>query len=281
MGLAIENCLFVEEFKKAQERIFSAEKLASIGGMAEGIAHQLVNRLNHFSLNAELIEHKIERFLGKEVSEVENIANIRTVFNDLSKIACTQTENVRHTHDMLKGILNYATIEVKEQDFCIFALEDIINPALELLKIKHNVNEFPLKIETGGDDGKIYGVKPQLMESLYNVLDNAYEALKEREALAKANGENYTPKIVLRKSVKNGMKVLEVVDNGIGIKDESKGKIFAPFFSTKSTNKSGSGIGMYIVKRMIEEIHKGKISLESEYGTGTAVRIELPGSNER
>ncbi len=69
---------------------------------------------------------------------------------------------------------------------------------------------------------------------------------------------------------------IEISDNGMGMKPEDKNKIFAPFFTTKSSYKSGTGIGMYVVKRMVEENHKGKISFSSEYGEGTKFSIELP-----
>ena len=75
---------------------------------------------------------------------------------------------------------------------------------------------------------------------------------------------------------KTNKTIIKIADNGIGIKEDDTGKIFIPFFTTKSSSKSGTGIGMYIVKRIVEENHKGKIWFESKHMLGTDIIIELP-----
>ncbi|MCM8774499.1 MAG: ATP-binding protein, partial [Candidatus Omnitrophica bacterium] len=129
----------------------------------------------------------------------------------------------------------------------------------------------------------LYGIKVQITEVLYNLLDNAYEAIEAKyEGLKEEEKANYKGKI---KIIVNGQirgVIIEIRDNGIGIKGEDKLKIFAPFFTTKSSYKplskikSGTGIGMYVAKRLIEESHKGRIWFESEYNKGTTFYIELP-----
>jgi signal transduction histidine kinase len=86
----------------------------------------------------------------------------------------------------------------------------------------------------------------------------------------------FKPEIIVR--LRHGVKtdLIEIKDNGVGIKDEDKLKIFGAFFTTKPSSKSGSGIGVYVVKRMIEENHKGKIWFKSQYLQGTSFFIELP-----
>jgi signal transduction histidine kinase len=69
---------------------------------------------------------------------------------------------------------------------------------------------------------------------------------------------------------------IEISDNGIGVNEEDKHRIFAPFFTTKSSYKSGTGIGMYVVQRMVEENHGGKVWFDSSYMKGTKFFIELP-----
>jgi signal transduction histidine kinase len=269
LAITIENCEYLEEAKKTQERLFTAEKLASIGGMAEGIAHQIMNRLNQFLLNSQALGVKLDKFRKDD--------NKEEFVKELTNISNAQLKNVSRTTDMVKGILNYSTIEVDERSFSTFPIEEIINPSLELLKIKHNINEFPLKLEFKSD-GKIYGIKAQLMEAFYNILDNAYESTKEKRELLKDQNQVYRPEINLRikeNQVANYIS-FEIEDNGIGIKEENKGKVFAPFFTTKSSDKSGSGIGCYIVKRIIEENHKGRIWFNSEYLIGSTFFIEIP-----
>ena len=141
-----------------------------------------------------------------------------------------------------------------------------------MLKVKHELESFPLEVSIASTD-IIYGVKSQLMESMFNILDNAFEAIQDRKDQLK---EMIDPKIRLTVTQHPDSTFIEVTDNGIGIKEEDKHKIFAPFFTTKSSYKSGTGIGMYVVKRMVEENHKGKIWFASEHGVGTTFYIKLP-----
>jgi signal transduction histidine kinase len=146
-----------------------------------------------------------------------------------------------------------------------------------MLKIKHEISEFPLELDLGNDD-ITYGIQPQITESLYNLIDNSYEATDENRRY-RLNGEEkqtYKPKIKLKVIQHQDHTLIIVSDNGAGIKEEDKQKIFAPFFTTKSSYKSGTGIGIYTVKRMIEEIHNGQIWFESEYLKGTTFYIKLP-----
>ncbi len=283
-SLAIENCLFFEEFRKAQNRIFEAEKLASIGGMAEGVAHQIKNRLNHFSVISGELKLELTEFVER-YPELANDERLKEVCSYVFTLADSLLENVKRTNDVVQGILNYARTSAKETYFSYFSLREVIQLSLDLLKVKHRISVFPLeqRIEDGD---MIYGIKAQVMESIYNILDNAYEATQEKREILASEHQSYTPQIVITSRENSLWYIIEISDNGIGIKDEDKPKIFAPFFTTKSSyrpvstdtgaGKSGTGIGMYVVRRMIEENHKGKIWFESEYMKGTTFYIKLP-----
>ena len=69
---------------------------------------------------------------------------------------------------------------------------------------------------------------------------------------------------------------ISVLDNGIGVKDEDQNKLFTPFFTTKLSSRKGTGLGLYVIQKIIEENHKGKVAISSEYMTGTLVSIHLP-----
>ena len=121
------------------------------------------------------------------------------------------------------------------------------------------------------------------MEVMYNLLDNGYEAAVQRTYLmSEEEKKAYKPQLILDVKEDESAYHIEISDNGIGIKEHDRLKIFAPFFTTKSSYKnisagaSGTGIGMYVVKRLIEENHGGKIWFESEYLKGTTFLIELP-----
>ncbi len=276
-SLAMENCLFFDEYKQAQEKIFTAEKLASIGGLAEGVAHQIRNRLNQFSMISGELKYEIKDFKDKNKTLINGNEKLRGTFQYLEELAQSLRNNVDKTNDVVKGILDYAKIEAHHRMFEIFNFKEIVDLSYDLLKVKHHfcdkfaiINKFSL-------EDNIFGVKSQMMEVVYNLIDNAFEAIDEKaSALSKDELLKFIPKIEISLDKKEKTNVIKVSDNGIGIKEENISKIFVPFFTTKASCKSGTGIGMYIVKRMIVENHKGKIWLETTYMHGTDVIIELP-----
>jgi signal transduction histidine kinase len=275
-SLAIENCLFFDEFKHTQEKIFAAEKLASVGGLADGIAHQINNRLNQFSMISAELKFEIEDFKKDNTALLENSKNLNETFSYITDLSQSLEENIKRTDAVIKGILNYARSD-KSGCASEFSLKEVFDLAMELLKLKHKLHkDFKLDLNFKNDD-KIYGIRSQIIESVYNVLDNAYEAsIDKMESLKEEEKQKYVPHIKVDLKYCDEKAVFSIKDNGIGIKEENKVKIFAPFFTTKSSYKSGTGIGLYIVKRMIEENNNGRLSFESKYGQGAKIIFELP-----
>ncbi|MDP3042320.1 MAG: ATP-binding protein [Candidatus Omnitrophota bacterium] len=275
-ALAIENCIFFEESKDAQQRMFAAEKLASIGGMADGLAHQIKNRLNLFSLAGGELKLEIKSFLEKHDPLIKSNPELDTTFKYLHELGTSIMDNVKRTDGIIKGILDFAKVEKKENFFTVFSFKETVELSSVLLMLKHEAASLPLNVKIDSQD-TIYGVKSQLTEVIYNLLDNACEAIKEKKIQLNAKDlESFSPAIELSLAHTPDRQIIKISDNGMGIKEEDKLKIFAPFFTTKSSYKSGSGIGVYVVKRIIEENHKGKIRFSSTYMEGTSFTIELP-----
>ena len=277
-SLAIENCLFLDESKRQQERIFAAEKLASIGGMADGVAHQMRNKLNIFSVVAGTQQFGLEDLLTDHSEYLSAHGDAKALLEELLTGTKAIQDTVKKTADMINGILNFSKSDEKSKMFSEFSLRKVVESATEVIKTKHQIADFNLLQADYGQNENIYGVETQIRECVYNLLDNAYEAIREKiDYHLKGNDrEVFVPKITLKLNKKTDKDMLEFVDNGIGIKEEHKRKIFSPFFTTKPSVQSGTGIGMYVVKRMIEENHHGKIRFESQYGQGTRVVIDLP-----
>ncbi len=278
-AMAIENCLFIDERKKTQERLFQAEKLAFIGGMAEGVAHQIRNRLNHFSLGSRQIQHEITDFQEKHSDIMKMNPSIMQTFESLDEISESIIDNVIRTNAVIQGILNYTLADDKRNYFSELPFKDVVEGAIDLAKIKHGIEEFPIRTEIE-PDAMIYGVMTQLMESTYNLIDNSYEAIEEKRNNLKGAEErkSYDPLILIRLTMEQDGALIEISDNGIGISADDNKKIFAPYFTTKSSFKSqsGSGIGLYVVHRIVEENHKGKMWFTSEYMKGASFYIKLP-----
>ena len=285
-ALAIANCNFLKETNNQQKRLFEAEKLASIGGMADGLAHQIKNRLNNFSLIGGELEYEIKGFKEKYPDIVDKDADVKNMVNYIEEMSASIMNNVSKTNNILKGILSFAKTNEQDKFFAVFSFKEIVNQSIDLIKIKHHKTNISFSCEIPERDG-IYGVRVQVQEAIFNCIDNAYEAILEKIDCIKnpllhemkipdIAIDNYKPQIFIRLRFIDKKAKITIQDNGIGIKEEDKGKVFSAFFTTKASSKSGSGIGSYVVKRMIVENHKGSIEFKSKYGYGTTFIITLP-----
>ena len=124
--------------------------------------------------------------------------------------------------------------------------------------------------------GSIYGVRPRLLDIVQNIFSNSYKAIgKKIDELSGEEKENYKPAIRARLEITNDKYIITITDNGIGMPEETIKEMFKPFGSA-SVTYARTGIGLYIIRRMVENIHGGAIRCESEYMKGTAIYIELP-----
>ena len=279
ISLAIDNCMFLESNKINREREFQAEKLAFIGGMAEGVAHRIKNRLNHFSLATAGIKIELDNFTKENSEAVQNSENLAKMIKAIREIGDSLIDNVIRTDQVIQGIINYAQAEETGNFFSKIFFDEIVKGAKDLARIKHEIDKFPLEI-TIDSSNIITGIKPQLIECLYNLLDNSLDAIDEMiryRQKEKIEGV-FVPSIKIKLAHTETSHLIEVTDNGIGIRDEEKNKIFAPYFTTKTSFKSKafSGFGLFIVKRMIEENHKGRLWFNSEHLKFSSFFIELP-----
>lgn len=171
----------------------------------------------------------------------------------------------------------------------------MINSSLELVEMKHSQDKVEGKrpaVEIGCQIDKglpmVFGSDAQIRDCIFNLVDNSFDAVYEKSDKIRVNNptlnwpknQPYSPRIELKAFVKDNHLVIGITDNGIGVEEENKRRIFAGYFSTKPTGlqgyaKGGHGVGLFVVKRFILA-HKGKISFTSQYGQGTTFTIELP-----
>lgn len=288
-ALAVENCVFLEKSQKQQKRLFEADKLASIGGMADGMAHQIRNRLNSFGLAAELLSYDVQDFSEGHKDFIAQHSDINGMVKNMNELIHSINENVKKTNTILTGILNFAKPKGSVTEKETFRLREIIEPSMMLVQVKHHKEKVPIVLDISDDD-KIYGIKYQIQEVCFNCIDNAFEAIMEKEQHIQNplfddvdKSKPFVPEIrvSLKYFIERNKYQIIIKDNGIGIKPENRAKVFSAFFTTKPSSKSGSGIGSYVARRMIVEAHNGDISFESEYGEGTTFTITLPLSSKR
>jgi len=239
----------VTKVKQLEEEIKRNERLAALGVMAAGLAHEIKNPLVTIKTFADLFPEK---------------------YNDLEfreTYAKILNEEVNRINNLVEQVLLFAKPQILRIEN--INLIELLNSTISLLSFQFSdrpvkiIKNFPEK------DVIIKGDREKLKEVFINILVNSYEALE--------NKNDGIIDITLAENNKN-VEVI-ITDNGCGIKKEIMDKIFDPFFTTK---QKGTGLGLSIVLRIIEE-HKGKIRIESDFNLGTKVFIEIPkieGKNE-
>jgi len=267
-ALAIENAQFYEDVKRTQEQLFQAEKMATIGTMADGLSHQLNNRFHALGFIAADALDSIKLKSQAQMSE-----EIKYLVEDLEHSLSRILDNVKQGGEIVQGLLKYT--RKGEVGFSEVDLNQLVDSALEMAQYKIKLEQFTFTKDFSGSIPKILGNFTQLQEVFFNLFDNGYDALMQKKAEWQA--PDYKPEIrVSAQPIDNGQLKILVRDNGIGVKDEDKEKLFTPFFTTKLSSKKGTGLGLYVIQKIIEENHSGSVKIESKYGQGTMITIVLP-----
>ncbi len=238
------------DLKETQEQLQSAEKLASIGQLAAGVAHEINNPLGTILLYTSLIKKEIK-------DRIDNPQSIE----DLDLIA----EETNRCKNIVANLLNFARQgRLKISDVDIF---EIVNTILKSVMLKPEFKGISFSIARDTENTVIPGDEDQLKQVLLNVINNACEAMDERPV----------KKISIRFSKEDKYFITEIKDTGGGIPKENMSKLFTPFFTTKKIGK-GTGLGLAITYGIIK-MHKGDIKAVSMVGEGTTFFIRLPLSN--
>ena len=174
--------------------------------------------------------------------------------------------------EVVKGILKYT--RKGEEGFSGLTLDQIIDGTLEMVQYKIKLPEIDIVRGYPKDTPKLRGNLVQLQEVFFNFIDNAYDSIVERRTMLQETG--YRGRITVSAQAKENNLEIVIEDNGMGIKDDCVKKIFTPFFTTKTSSRKGTGLGLYVIRRIIVDIHKGKINFESAYKVGTRFIVELP-----
>ncbi len=235
------------ERDKAERAARQSDRLAAVGQMAAGIGHEINNPLMNIMSLARLVE--------TSVGENEKVELIKSDLHTL------QEEGERCAR-IVQGILKFA--RASEPRYEQFMLDVLLEDTVELLR--HRADSEQIKFEIDLVKGlSIQGDPNQLQQVLVNIILNAIHASSE--------GGVINVSLV----AENDFAVIRVSDQGEGIEDKDMSHIFNPFFSTKPEGE-GTGLGLSVSYGIIKK-HDGEISLESEVGQGTCVRIRLPFGN--
>jgi len=266
-GLAIENAQFYEKMKETHFQLLKAEKMATVGTMADGLSHQINNRLHAMGFIAgdaiDTIKLRKKKKLSPDMKKF-----LDGIEHSLKRIE----DNVKRGGEIVEGLLKYT--RKGSEGFEAIDLSDLLDASFEMAQFKIKVSEMNVVRSFNGSIPKIKGNFTQLQEVFFNIIDNAYDAMMQRKA--ELREPNFKAQLVI--SAKQMDQKLEILiqDNGMGVKPENLEKLFTPFFTTKLSSKKGTGLGLYVIRQVIEENHGGKVWFDSQYQKGSQTRILLP-----
>jgi signal transduction histidine kinase len=262
----------LQELKTTQAQLIQSEKMASLGELTAGIAHEIQNPLNfvnNFSeVTAELIE-EMEEELNKGDKE-EAIAIAADIKQNLEKIM----HHGKRADGIVKGMLQHsrASSNVKEPTDINKLADEYLRLAYHGLRAKDK--SFNADLITHFAEGlpEANLVPQDIGRVLLNLFNNAFYAVKEKQRI---NGTEFKPKVEVTTLLKGKSLEVLVKDNGTGIPDEIKEKILQPFFTTKPTGE-GTGLGLSLSYDIVVKAHSGKIDIKSKPGEGSEFKISLP-----
>ncbi|AVR45400.1 hypothetical protein C7S20_09015 [Christiangramia fulva] len=283
VGVAMQNAEAYEklqaalaDLKSAQTQLVQQEKLASLGQLAAGIAHEIKNPLNfvnNFSeLNVELIDEAFEE-LQKSPSD-KNISEAVEILNDVKSNLVKILQHGNRADSIVKSMLQHSrggSGKIERVEFNEL-IREYVNLAFHGMRAGKKVINVSIDLQLDENIGKVPLISEDFSRVILNLCNNAFDAMFEK-LHAKQKTSEYSPKLTIRSYEKNRKVYLEIEDNGPGIPEDLKDKIFQPFFTTKK-GTDGTGLGLSITNDIIEA-HGGSLAIDSR-DSATIFKIEIP-----
>ncbi len=198
---------------------------------------------------------------------------VKEMLVDIEHALSRIQENVSQGGEIVRGLLKYS--RKSDEEFSGVELDQLVDEAVTMAQFKIKTGEMSIIRDFEPGLPQLYGNFTQLQEVFFNMIDNAYDAMMQRKTDLKEEG--FKPTITIKaERARHGSMRIVLEDNGMGIRAEDQEKVFTPFFTTKLSSKKGTGLGLYVIQKLIEENHKGKVFYKSEFGKGTRIYITLP-----
>jgi len=259
------------ELKSTQSQLIQAEKMASLGELTAGIAHEIQNPLNfvnNFSeLSQELLDEMISELDSGHTTEAKEIAD--DVIQNLEKI----NYHGKRADAIVKGMLQHSQNSkgVKEPTDINLLCDEYLRLSYHGLRAKDKSFNATIKTDFDATIGNINIIPQDIGRVVLNLYNNAFYAVNEKR---KQTTEEYEPTVSISTKKINGKIEIHVVDNGNGISQIILDKIFQPFFTTKPTGQ-GTGLGLSLSYDIVKA-HGGQLRADTKEGEGCEFSIHLP-----
>jgi PAS domain S-box-containing protein len=269
----------LQQLKSTQDQLIIQEKLASLGALTAGIAHEIKNPLN-FVNNFAKFSVDLAKDLREDLSnqrdrlEAKVLKSVEGTLNTLERYAKKIEEHGKRADSIVRNMLLHSRGKSGERQLTDLngLLAEYVSLAYHGMRARDS--SFNITIETSYDAsiGLIEVVPQDISRVFLNILNNACYAVHEK---AKKLGEGFSPTLWVRTKDLGEQVEIQIRDNGPGIPEDLLGKIFHPFFTTKPTGE-GTGLGLSISYDIVVQEHQGEIKVETEEGSYAEFIVVLP-----
>lgn len=272
---ALEETL--ENLRRTQQQVAQQEKLASLGALTAGIAHEIRNPLNFVNnfaaLSKELIEELREEMDDAENGEIDR-EYVDEIMGDLTLNVTKVREHGGRANRIVEGMLAHSRDEAGQPEEIDVnqVLDEYAKLAYHGLRASDPMFNVTIDREFDEDAGEVTAVSRDLSRVFLNIITNACQATEIRRR--GEEDEGYSPKVTLRTKGEEDHVVVTVRDNGTGIPAKVVEKIFDPFFTTKSGTQ-GTGLGLSISYEIVQA-HGGSLQVETKEGEFTEFKVTVP-----
>ena len=269
-----------KNLKEVQEQLIQQEKLASLGQLTAGIAHEIKNPLNfvnNFSdLSSEMIEELIEALKTGDLEEAESLAV--HIDQNLKKIHEHGSRADKIVHSMLQHSQG-SDAELEPADLNSL-IKEYVNLAYHGMRAGNDAINVDIDLHLDQNISKVPLKEQDFSRVILNLVHNSFDAMREKEKLtadgrqlSAESGHKYQPRLSIRTIKQDSTVSIHIEDNGPGIPDDIKDKVMQPFFTTKKGTQ-GTGLGLSISHDIIKA-HGGRLEIDSVPGKGTTFTIHI------
>lgn len=265
------------ELKESQGRLIEQQKLASLGQLTAGIAHEIKNPLNFVNNFAELSEelvNELEEEMDKQKIEESEVEYMKEILGDLRHNVQKINEHGKRADGIVKGMLMHSRNQSGEKESVDLnkMVEENVNLAYHGLRSKQQSLTVQFEKEYDAQLPHINLVRQDISRVILNIANNAiYASFKKKQQA----DEEFVPKVTISTKQEGKFATISIKDNGTGISAENLSKIFNPFFTTKPTGE-GTGLGLSISYDIVVKGHNGKLEANSIEGQYTEFKISIP-----
>lgn len=284
--LSDRNQRLEKQVAERTAQLVQQEKMASLGNLAAGVAHEINNPLTFISGNVAVAQEYIRDLLhilklyqqeieqpSQNLLEAIEEADLEFIEEDLPKVIASMNAGVERIRDISTSMRIFSRRDSAAK--VSFDLHEGIESTLLILKYRLKAKENSSGIEIIKEYGylpPVSGFPGPLNQVFMNILANAIDALEESNM---GSGQGKSNQIKIITEAKKRQAIVRIKDNGVGMTDEVRCKMFESGFTTKAVGK-GTGLGMAIARQIVEEKHGGTITCNSELGKGTEFVIAIP-----